>query len=68
MNELITIDSGIPETSSICFNCDRETGIRKCEAFPDEIPLAIWLGYNDHKIPFTGDHGIRFKQYKTKPA
>jgi len=31
-----------------------------CEAFPEGIPDAIFLGGFDHRRPFEGDHGIRF--------
>lgn len=33
----------------------------KCDAFPDRIPDEIWRGDNDHKKPYTGDHGIQFE-------
>jgi hypothetical protein len=68
MSNFITMDSGIPDVSPICFDCVRETGYRKCEAFPDEIPLEIWLGDNNHKKPFPGDHGLQFKAYETATA
>jgi hypothetical protein len=35
---------------------------QKCAAFPDGIPDEIWLGKNDHKKPYPGDHGIQFEQ------
>ena len=31
-----------------------------CDAFPEGIPDAIYLGGFDHRHPFEGDHGIRF--------
>ena len=34
---------------------------RTCLAFPDEIPLDIWNGGNNHTEPFEGDTGIRFE-------
>jgi len=32
----------------------------KCAAF-DKIPLPIWMGNNDHRKPYPGDHGIQFE-------
>lgn len=35
-----------------------------CKAFPDGIPENILLGIYDHRLPYKGDHGIRFKPVK----
>lgn len=32
-----------------------------CAAYPDRIPLEIRLMYVDHRLPYPGDHGIRFE-------
>lgn len=45
-----------------CKHLDRsERGLRKCEAFPDQIPRPILLMAHDHRKPFPSDHGIRFE-------
>jgi len=46
--------------SEVCSRCKHLSVGRRYEykAFPDGIPAAIWLGENNHRQPFTGDHGI----------
>ena len=56
--------SGIP---AICVACTRLRSFDKdhpkayCAAFPDGIPDEIFRQGVDHRKPFKGDHGIRFK-------
>lgn len=48
--------------SSQCRDCAHrnvETG--DCPAFPDGIPDAILFGEHDHRKPYDGDNGIRYK-------
>ena len=55
-------EAALPMFSDVCAYCKhwiREPG-RKCEAFPQGIPLAIWLGENDHHFPYPDDHNIQF--------
>jgi hypothetical protein len=62
--------------SSICDACTRlkivpnpdhdgrspyTTFIHFCKAFPDGIPDDIYLEEFDHRLPYPGDHGIRFE-------
>lgn len=32
-----------------------------CKAFPDEIPVTIVDGTDDHTQHYPGDHGVRFE-------
>ena len=61
----ITIDKDLGRTifSSVCTFCSRlhEDEERACDAFPEEIPEAIWEGENGHTGPYPGDHGLRFE-------
>jgi hypothetical protein len=57
---------GILVLSPICLGCQHwhmDDG-RTCDAFPerDSSPLEIWLGDNDHRQPYPGDHGIQFER------
>jgi hypothetical protein len=60
MRAVLTGDR-IPTLSLVCSSCRHLRGFRRCDAFPEEIPLAIWVGENDHRLPVAGDHGIRFE-------
>jgi hypothetical protein len=63
----ITIDRGhnIPMYSPVCTYCKHfiiEAGKRSCKAFPDGIPLEIWLGLNRHVNSYPGDRNIQFER------
>jgi hypothetical protein len=58
-------EHSIPLFSTTCDGCrhlDLATK-RACAAFPDGIPLKIWLGRHDHRTAFPGDGGIQFAPY-----
>lgn len=44
----------------LCDLCKHSQRNGTCAAFPDRIPDAIREGV-DHRMPFPGDHGIRFE-------
>lgn len=51
----------IPGLSPVCTFCRHQFAYRLCMAFPEGIPLAIWLGKDTHKSAYPGDHGIHFE-------
>jgi len=57
--------------SKICSKCKNQNPnsfdldkhiIGTCKAFPKGIPDTIWIGKNNHKKPYKGDHGIQFEK------
>lgn len=48
----------------ICMTCDHLIDDPErliCEAFPNGIPDAIINSQADHRMPYPGDNGIRYK-------
>ena len=54
------------ETCTYCKHLDEDITKRTCEAFPDGIPSKIWMGENNHRKPYSGDHGIQFESSTPK--
>jgi len=60
-----------PVFSDVCTYCKhlRDIVDRTCEAFPEGIPMPIWMGEHTHQTPYEGDHGIQFEDKRTeRPA
>ena len=73
MGDMIRMDGGedsIPAFSPVCSRCVHYewSTARRCAAFPDGIPLPIWLGEHGHRTPYPGDHGIRFEKITLEEA
>lgn len=63
MSVTIDIEHDIPVYSDTCTLCRHlQAGDERiCSAFPDGIPLAIWIGDSEHHQPYPGDNGIQFE-------
>jgi len=57
----------LPVYSPTCVTCRHLSpgGERVCAAFPEGIPEVIWMGDDDHRQPFPGDHGIQYARRET---
>jgi hypothetical protein len=48
------------EISVLCATCARLRDGLSCEAFPEGISDSILSGRVDHRLPWPGDHGLRY--------
>ena len=62
--EIAELDA--PISGLICTFRILVTNWRKCEAFPDGIPLEIWTGENNHTTAYPNDRKIRFERVRVK--
>ncbi len=53
---------------AFCIHLRYEGRKHFCEAFPKGIPDDITHGLRDHRLPYPGDHGIRFELKPGIPA
>ncbi len=73
MADLVVLDDSalaVPVFSPVCTFCVhwQTDPSRRCAAFPDGIPDAIWLGRNDHSEPYPGDRGVLFHLHPDVPS
>lgn len=47
--------------STQCLECAHYEGALTCKAYPEGIPAEIATGKHDHRKPYPGDGGVRFK-------
>lgn len=55
----------VPALSEICTFCVHwivSGSGKSCTAFPNGIPMVIWMGKDNHKKRYPGDQGIIFKK------
>lgn len=58
-----------PPGSAVCDLCRHRWflfGTRRCAAFPDGIPMPIWLARHDHRKPYPGDQGIQWEPLRAE--
>jgi hypothetical protein len=68
MNTILDAGPEIPLASITCWRCAHmiDPADRCCRAFPDGIPLDIWLGKHDHRTPYPGDRGLHYQEIEAK--
>jgi hypothetical protein len=51
----------MPIGLELCAFCKHFTPRGDCAAFPGQIPAEVFYVAHDHRLPYPGDHGVRFE-------
>jgi hypothetical protein len=55
-------EPGDLEVLGQCLSCvHKHGGANTCDAYPGGVPEPITWGEVDHRLPYPGDHGVRFE-------
>lgn len=58
----------VPPLCNSCLRLDSDAETFVCEAFPKGIPDAILRSEADHRLPYRGDHDLRYEPAPNAPS